>query len=245
MKRRTLLRVAAASAAAVATNVTRDAIAADAPPAPAGSGPFELADATVAELSAAMHSGARTSRLDRAGLPRAHRRHRPARPGDQRDHRAQSRRARDRRRARPRAPREGRARPAARHPGAAQGQHRHGGPDAHHRRLARARRVDRAARRVRRRAPARGRLRDPRQDQPERVGELPRRALDQRLERARRPDAQSVRARSQHERLELGLGRGDRGQPRARSPSAPRPTARSSVRRRSAASSASSRRSGS
>ena len=37
----------------------------------------------------------------------------------------------------------------------------------------------------------------------------------ERLERARRPDAQPVRARSQHQRIELGLGRGGRGEPGA------------------------------
>ena len=68
-------------------------------------------------------------------------------------------------------------------------------------------RRDRAARRVRRRAAARRRLRDPRQDQPVGVGELPRRALDVGLERARRADAQPVRARPQHQRVELGLRR--------------------------------------
>ena len=45
-----------------------------------------------------------------------------------------------------------RARPAARHPGADQGQHRHGRPDDDHRRVARARRIDPAAGRVRRAA---------------------------------------------------------------------------------------------
>jgi amidase len=38
------------------------------------------------------------------------------------------------------------------------------------------------------------------------VGEHPLDALDLRLELARRPHAQSLRARSQHERLELGHG---------------------------------------
>jgi hypothetical protein len=58
MKRRTLLKVAAAGASAMAASVARNAMAADAPPVPAEVGPFELADATVAELSAAMHGGA-------------------------------------------------------------------------------------------------------------------------------------------------------------------------------------------
>ena len=64
------------------------------------------------------------------------------------------------------------ARPAARHSGADQGQHRYGRPDAHHRRIARARRQHRGARFVRRRAAARGRRGDPRQDESQRVGEL-------------------------------------------------------------------------
>ncbi len=44
-------------------------------------------------------------------------------------------------------------------------------------------------------AAARGRRGDPRQDEPERVGELPLDALDERLERPRRPDA-GIRTRS-------------------------------------------------
>ena len=52
-------------------------------------------------------------------------------------------------------------------------------------------------------APARGRRGDSRQDQPQRVGELPLDALVVRLELARRPDEESVRARSQSVRLEL------------------------------------------
>ena len=55
-------------------------------------------------------------------------------------------------------------------------------------------------------AAARGRRGDPRQDQPQRMGQLPLDALHQRLERARRADAQSLRARPQPLRLELGLG---------------------------------------
>ena len=71
-----------------------------------------------------------------------------------------------------------------------------------------------ATRRLRRRAPARGRRRHPRQDEPERVGQLPLDALVERLERARRADPQPLRARPQPLRLELGLGRGGRRQPR-------------------------------
>jgi amidase len=63
MKRRTLLKATAASAAAMVATAARDATAADAAPVPAQARtePFELADATVADLKAAMDSGARTS----------------------------------------------------------------------------------------------------------------------------------------------------------------------------------------
>jgi len=59
MKRRTILKAVVAGAAAMAGTVARGAAAADT--APAGASPFELADATVADLKAAMDSGARTS----------------------------------------------------------------------------------------------------------------------------------------------------------------------------------------
>ncbi len=98
-------------------------------------------------------------------------------------------------------------RPAARHPDPAQGQHRHQRRDADHRRLARARRLPRAARCVHRRAAARGRRGDHRQGEPERVGEFPEHAQHQRLERARRAMSQSVCARPHHIGLELRLGR--------------------------------------
>ena len=103
------------------------------------------------------------------------------------------------------------------------------------RRLARARRRSRAARRARRQAPARRRRGDPRQDQPQRMGQHPLDALGERLERARRPDPQSLRARPQHQRVELGHRRRRSRRAWRRSASAPRPTARSSRRRRSAA----------
>ena len=70
-----------------------------------------------------------------------------------------------------------------------------------------------ARRRVRRRTPAgRGRG-DSRQDEPQRVGELPVDALVERLERTRRTDEESVRARSQPVRFEFRLRRRGRGQP--------------------------------
>ena len=64
-------------------------------------------------------------------------------------------------------------------------------------------------------APARRRRGDPRQDQPQRVGQHPLDAIGERLERARRPDPKPVRARPQRQRLELGHGGGDRREPGA------------------------------
>ena len=61
---------------------------------------------------------------------------------------------------------------------------------------------------------ARGRRGHPRQDESQRVGELPIDALDQRLERTRRADEESVRARSQPVGIELGIRRRDRREPR-------------------------------
>jgi amidase len=61
MERRTLLKLTAAGAAAIAQGATRnDAVA---QPAPASASPpsFELAEATIADLQASMQSGARTS----------------------------------------------------------------------------------------------------------------------------------------------------------------------------------------
>ena len=100
-------------------------------------------------------------------------------------------------------------------------------------------------RRRRRQAPARGGRGDPRQDQPLRVGQLPLHALLERLERARRPVPQPVRARPQPVAARARAP-GPRPRPAsARSRSAPRPTARSCRPRTTAASSASSRRSAS
>ena len=80
-----------------------------------------------------------------------------------------------------------------------------------------------------------GRRGDPRQDQPQRVGQHPLDAIGERLERARRPDPQSLCARPQPQRLELRHRRRRSRRAWRRSASAPRPTARSSRRRRSAA----------
>ena len=65
---------------------------------------------------------------------------------------------------------------------------------------------------------AQGRGRHPRQDQPERVGQLPLLQLDQRLERPRRADQEPLRARPQPVRLQLRLGR--RPSPPTSAPSA-------------------------
>src|SRR5207248_1042861 len=71
-------------------------------------------------------------------------------------------------------------------PGSDQGQHRHGGPDVDHGRLARTPRLEAGARCLHRAPAARRRRADPRQDHPERVGQLPITTLLFRVERARR-----------------------------------------------------------
>ena len=63
-------------------------------------------------------------------------------------------------------------------------------------------------------APARGGRGDPRQDQPQRVGQPPHHAFDQRLERARRPHEEPLRARPHPERIEFRLARRRRRQSR-------------------------------
>ena len=73
--------------------------------------------------------------------------------------------------------------------------------------------ADTRGRRLPRQAPARRGRRDPRQDEPLGVGQLPLHALLERLERPRRPVPQSVRARPQPLGLELGLRRRDRREP--------------------------------
>ena len=134
---------------------------------------------------------------------------------------------------------------APRHPDPDQGQHRHGRPDAHDRRLAGARRLDAAARCLPRRAAARRGRGAPRQDQPQRVGELP---LDagRRAAGAAAAARRATRTRSTATRAARAPARAPPW-PRtcAPPPSAPRPTARSSARRRRPGSSASSRRSAS
>ena len=63
-------------------------------------------------------------------------------------------------------------------------------------------------------AVARRRRGDPRQDQSQRVGELPLDQIDERLERTRRAGEESLRARPQSVRIELGHRRRDRGESR-------------------------------
>ena len=151
-------------------------------------------------------------REHRRALSRAHPGRRPVRPGAQRRHRDQSRRPVDRPRARPGAPGEGAARSAARHPRPDQGQHRHGRPDGDDGRIAGPARLQAGQGRRRRRPPAGGRRGHPRQDEPQRMGQLPVEPVDERLERAGRADAQSLRPRPQSVGLELGLGRGGVGE---------------------------------
>ena len=172
-------------------------------PAPAT---FELDEATVAQLQDWMQSGRYTARRLARVVPAAHRGHRSQRPDAAIDHRDQSGRADHRRRARRRAQVEGTARTAPRHSGRHQGQHRHRRSDDDHRRLAGAAGLDRRERRVHRRTAARGGRGDPRQDEPERVGEFPIDEIRERLERTRRSGQEPVRARSQPVRVELGTG---------------------------------------
>ena len=125
---------------------------------------------------------------------------------------------------------EGVARAAARHPGPAQGQHRHRRPDADHGRLAGpgrlAGRAQDATVAARLRA---GRRRHPRQDEHERVGQLPLDPLVQRLERARRADA-AIPTSSTAPPAAPAPARRPRSPPASpRVASAPRRTARSSA----------------
>ena len=176
-------------------------------------------------------------------LPRADRRSRPGRSGGSRyecDRGDQPAGDGDRRRARPGACGGEAARTFARHPDRHQGQYRHRRPDEDHRRVAGARRIGGGEGRLSRRTVARRGGGHPRQDQPLRMGELPFDAFDVGLERTGRPGAQSLRPRSQSLRL-VEWHRLRESPATWRLPaSAPRPTARFSVRRRCADSSASS-----
>ena len=176
---------------------------------------FAHEEGSAAALALAMAEGRTTRRAAGARLPGPDRGDRPERPAPAQRHRAQPRRDRDRQGARRRAQGRPRARAAARRAGAAQGQHRDRRPHEHDRRDRSRSTASGAARRAHRQAPARRRRGDPRQDQPERVGQHPLDAIGERLERARRPDAQSLRARPQHQRLELRLGGGGGGEPGA------------------------------
>ena len=105
------------------------------------------------------------------------------------------------------------ARPAARHPGPDQGQHRHRRPDDDHRRLAGAGRGEPPARRLRRQ-----RLREAGavilgKTNLSEWANFRSTQFDQRLERARRADAEPLRARPQPLRLQLRLRRRGRGEP--------------------------------
>ena len=131
-------------------------------------------------------------------------------------------------------------RPAARHPGAHQGQHRHRRPHDDHRRLARPAWLRSAERRLSRAQAAPGRRAHSRQDQSQRVGQHSLQPLHQRMERTRRPDPQSLRARPQSLRFQFRLRRGRFRQRSAPSPSARKLPAPSSARRTPTASLASS-----
>ena len=166
----------------------------------------------------------------RQSVPGANRRARHGRPGAQRPHRDQPRRPRHRPGARRGAQSQGTARPAARHPGADQGQHRH-------------RRPDDRPRRARWRWPARRAGRDAFMVQRLREAgavilgktnlsewaNFRSTAFDQRLERPRRADAQSLRPGPQSLRLQLRLAAPPSRPTCAPRRSAPRPTARSSA----------------
>ena len=78
--------------------------------------PFDLEEATIADLQQRMDSRAGHRAIARREISRAHRRHRSTGPGAPQRHRDQSRRADDRRPARRRTQEPRPARPAARHP---------------------------------------------------------------------------------------------------------------------------------
>ena len=235
LDRRSLLKSGVLGGAAAA--ISRNASAA---PQPSAAQPptSELDELTVADLQKRtrvgrglraharrkVHGedrGGRPPGADAPGGPRGQ----PRRPGDRRPTRrgAQGRQG---------------PRSAPRDPRPDQGQHRDRRPHADDGRLARARRRGSRDGRPHRPAAARRGRGDPRQDEPLRVGELPLDALLERLERPRRAVPQPVRARPRSVGLELRLGGRGGGEPLRRSPSARRPTARSSRRPTTAASSA-------
>ncbi len=148
-----------------------------------------------------------------AGVSRSHQANRRLGADVECGHRDQRDRHRRRRSARRRAQRRQSARPSARHPHPHQRQHRHRG-DGELRGIPRAGRQPPEAGRLHRHAPPRCGCGDSRQDQPERVGQFPLDTIDVRLELARRSDQESLRARPQSVRLELGDRRGDRREPR-------------------------------
>ena len=123
----------------------------------------------------------------------------------------------------------GAARAAARHPDPHQGQHRHRRPDADHRRLARPRRRRARPRDafVAARLRAAGAVILGKTNLSE-WANFRSHPLVQRLERARRPVPQPLRARPQPLGLQLGLRRRGRRQPLRRRRRHARPTARSS-----------------
>ena len=99
------------------------------------------------------------------------------------------------------------ARSAARHPGHAQGQRRHRRRDADHRRIAGSGGGRGAQGLVGCFAAAGGRRPADRQDQPQRMGQLPVPPLDQRLERPGRADKEPVLSRAEPLRLQFGIRR--------------------------------------
>ncbi len=184
----------------------RPAVAPAAPPPPVtGNEPFELHEATIDDLQAAMRAGTRTARsITELYLARIEALNRQG-TGAAGNHRDQPRGPRDRRPARCRTQGRQGPRPAARHPRRAQGQHRHARSDDHHRGLAGAGGLDSPAGLVRRAEAARSRSDPAGEGQHERVGLLARHECLERMERARRPVPQSLCPGSHALRIELRL----------------------------------------
>ena len=175
---------------------------------------FELNELSVGQLQDGMQSGRYTSRTARRAVPRAHLANRRGRAPPSIRHRDQPRRARDRRCPRRGAEGQGRTRTAAWHPGVDQRQHRYRRQDADNRGFPGAGGRACAARCLRGRTTARRRRRATGEDEPERVGQHSIDEVHERLERPRRPGEESLCARSQPVRIELGNRRRDRRQPR-------------------------------